>query len=57
MTSEAILRLAEHPDGLILDEVQNVPEVLGYIQEAVDCDASPGRFTLTGSQHFPNSLP
>jgi len=44
--------LAEHPDGLILDEIQNVPEVLGYIQEAVDRDASPGRFILTGSQHF-----
>lgn len=44
--------LAEHPDGLILDEIQNVPEVLGYIQEAVDRDATPGRFILTGSQHF-----
>jgi predicted AAA+ superfamily ATPase len=44
--------LAEHPDGLILDEIQHVPELLGYIQEAVDEDDRPGRFVLTGSQHF-----
>ena len=44
--------LAEYHDGHILDEIQNVPELLGYIQEAVDDDATPGRFILTGSQHF-----
>jgi len=44
--------LAAHPDGLILDEIQQVPELLGYIQEAVDENAAPGRFVLTGSQHF-----
>ena len=44
--------LAEYPDSLILDEIQHVPELLGYIQEAVDEDDRPGRFVLTGSQHF-----
>ena len=44
--------LAEYPDGLVLDEIQHVPELLGYIQESVDEDDTPGRFVLTGSQHF-----
>jgi predicted AAA+ superfamily ATPase len=44
--------LAEFPDGLIIDEIQHVPELLGYIQEAVDENSRPGRFVLTGSQHF-----
>lgn len=44
--------LAGYPDGAILDEVQNVPELFGYIQELVDEDPSPGRWILTGSQHF-----
>ncbi len=44
--------LAEHTHGLILDEIQHVPELLGYIQESIDADAAPGRFILTGSQHF-----
>ncbi|MFH1465843.1 MAG: ATP-binding protein [Pseudomonadota bacterium] len=44
--------LAEHRDGAILDEVQHVPELLGYLQEEVDLRPDPGRFVLTGSQHF-----
>ncbi|MFP4207901.1 MAG: ATP-binding protein [Wenzhouxiangella sp.] len=44
--------LAEFPGGVIVDEIQHVPELLGYIQEAVDEDGRPGRFVLTGSQHF-----
>lgn len=44
--------LAEYPDGLVLDEIQHVPELLGYIQEAVDENDAPGRYVLTGSQHF-----
>jgi len=42
--------LAEYSDGVILDEIQNVPELLSYIQADVDEDPSPGRFILTGSQ-------
>ncbi|MGM0576094.1 MAG: ATP-binding protein [Myxococcota bacterium] len=44
--------LAEHRDGAILDEVQHVPELLSYLQGVVDEDPTPGRFVLTGSQHF-----
>jgi len=44
--------LAEHAAGAILDEIQNVPELLSYIQADVDEDPSPGRFILTGSQQL-----
>lgn len=44
--------LSSFTDGVILDEVQNVPELLGYIQESVDREKSPGRYVLTESQHF-----
>jgi len=44
--------LAEHSSGLILDEVQHVPELFSYIQTIVDQDNQPGQFILTGSQHF-----
>lgn len=37
---------------VILDEIQNVPDLMSYIQVAVDEDPSPGRFVLTGSQNF-----
>ncbi len=39
-----------HP--VILDEVQRVPDIFSYIQTAVDRDATPGRFILTGSHNF-----
>lgn len=41
--------LATYSDGAILDEVQNVPSLLSYIQVMVDQDPAPGRFVLTGS--------
>ncbi|MCA8971865.1 MAG: ATP-binding protein [Planctomycetes bacterium] len=44
--------LQDCEDGAILDEVQHVPDLLGYIQERVDEDPRPGRFILTGSQNF-----
>ncbi|MGM0578072.1 MAG: ATP-binding protein [Myxococcota bacterium] len=44
--------LAEHERGAVLDEVQHVPELLSYLQGMVDEDPTPGRFVLTGSQHF-----
>jgi predicted AAA+ superfamily ATPase len=37
---------------VIIDEVQHVPDLLSYIQGAVDEDPSPGRFILTGSHNF-----
>ena len=44
--------LGQFPDGALLDEVQRVPDLLSYLQGMVDEDARPGRFVLTGSQHF-----
>jgi hypothetical protein len=44
--------LAEYSTGVILDEIQNVPELLSYIQADVDEDPAPGRFILTGSQQL-----
>lgn len=37
---------------MILDEVQRAPELFSYLQEEIDRDPAPGRFVLTGSQHF-----
>ena len=38
--------------GVILDEIQNTPELLSYIQGIVDEDERPGQFILTGSHQF-----
>lgn len=39
-------------EGVILDEVQNVPTLLSYIQTLNDLDPIMGRIILTGSQQF-----
>jgi hypothetical protein len=44
--------LAQHRGPVILDEVQRAPDLFSYLQEAVDSDPAPGRFILTGSEHF-----
>jgi uncharacterized protein len=44
---DAALRGLEEP--ILLDEWQAVPSVLGAVKRAVDRDARPGRFLLTGS--------
>ncbi len=44
--------LASVQEGAIIDEVQNVPELLSYLQTEVDERPEHGRFILTGSQHF-----
>ncbi|MEZ4267218.1 MAG: ATP-binding protein [Myxococcota bacterium] len=44
--------LRDYEAGAIFDEVQHVPELLSYLQGVVDEDLRPGRFILTGSQHF-----
>ena len=44
--------LAEYGDGAIIDEIQHVPELLSYLQSDIDARPDPGRFILTGSQHF-----
>lgn len=37
------------PEPVLLDEWQLVPGVLGAVKRAVDADASPGRYLVTGS--------
>ena len=44
--------LGHYPEGAVLDEVQHAPGLLSYIQDLVDRDPTPGRYVLTGSQHF-----
>jgi uncharacterized protein len=44
--------LRRYGAGAILDEVQRVPGLFSYLQEEIDRDPAPGRFILTGSQHF-----
>lgn len=38
--------------GLILDEAQRAPDLLSYLQTAVDADRRPGRFVVTGSRNL-----
>lgn len=44
--------LAEFSHDVIIDEVQHVPELFNYLQSDVDDHPGPGRFIMTGSQHF-----
>lgn len=44
--------LASIPGGAIIDEVQQAPDLLSYLQTEVDEDPAPGRFILTGSQQL-----
>jgi hypothetical protein len=44
--------LAEYAGGAIIDEIQHAPGLLSYLQSEVDRRPDPGRFILTGSQHF-----
>lgn len=38
--------------GVIIDEIQYVPELFSYIQGIVDDNPSTGQFIITGSQNF-----
>ncbi len=44
--------LKRYPAPLIIDEVQRVPELLSYIQTAVDTSGRLGQYVLSGSQQF-----
>ena len=44
--------LAEIPEGAVLDEIQYAPDLVSYIQTAVDETPAPGKFILTGSRQF-----
>lgn len=43
--------LHQHPDGMFIDEVQKVPQLLEYIQGIVD-DNPNSQYLLTGSSNF-----
>ncbi len=44
--------LRDYQAGAVIDEIQHAPDLLSYLQEEVDDKPEPGRFVLTGSQHF-----
>jgi len=44
--------MEEYNNKIIIDEVQNVPELFSYIQGVVDETDQTGQFILTGSQNF-----
>jgi len=45
--------MAKYKDGAVFDEVQNIPELLSYLQGVIDADRDTiGRFVITGSQNF-----
>jgi hypothetical protein len=47
--------LAKYPQGVIIDEAQNFPEIFSYLQVEVDNDRMEGgnrRFLVTGSNNF-----
>ncbi len=44
--------LGQFTGGVILDEVQRVPDLFSYIQTLVDREDAPGRYILSGSQNF-----
>ncbi|MBU0469432.1 MAG: ATP-binding protein [Candidatus Omnitrophica bacterium] len=45
--------LRQYAAPVIIDEIQNAPELLSYIKALVDKNRSPGQWILTGSQQFP----
>lgn len=45
--------LGRYADGAVLDEIQNAPELMSYLQGVVDAEPERmGRFVLTGSRQF-----
>ncbi len=44
--------LNRYSEQVIIDEVQRVPDILAYLQSAVDEDDAAGRFILTGSHNL-----
>jgi predicted AAA+ superfamily ATPase len=44
--------LTDFPQGAILDEIQQTPELFSYLQEILDNTRETGLFILTGSNNF-----
>jgi hypothetical protein len=52
VTSDPRGFLAAYTGGVIIDEIQRVPQLVSYIQGIVDERKTSGQFILTGSQQF-----
>src|SRR5688572_26601266 len=50
--ADPVAFLAENPPPLILDEIQQLPELLSWLQERIDAQRTPGQYVLSGSQSF-----
>jgi predicted AAA+ superfamily ATPase len=50
--SDPIAFLERYPDGVILDEIQEAPQLLSYVQVRVDASGKKGEFILTGSHQL-----
>jgi predicted AAA+ superfamily ATPase len=50
--SDPIAFLEQYPDGAILDEIQEAPSLLSYIQVRVDITRRKGEFIVTGSHQL-----
>lgn len=50
MIADPLGVLENHPQGMLIDEIQRVPELLSYIQSRVDRTGLNGQFVLTGSE-------
>jgi uncharacterized protein len=44
--------LEKYGSPLIIDEIQNAPQLLSYVKSKIDSDRKPGNWILTGSQQF-----
>jgi uncharacterized protein len=44
--------LAQFPNGAVIDEAQNAPELFSQLQTVVDMSGRMGQFVLTGSQNL-----
>jgi uncharacterized protein len=51
-TNDPVAFLEQYPEGAILDEIQEVPKLLSYIQVRVDVSNRKGEFILTGSHQL-----
>jgi hypothetical protein len=44
--------MAQYADGAVLDEIQNAPALLSWLQVLTDADPRKGRFVITGSHQL-----
>jgi uncharacterized protein len=44
--------LEKYPPPVIIDEIQNVPQLLSYIKARIDGNNKPGQLIITGSQQW-----